>query len=105
MSRPARIAAAARRDLRAALAWITRDKPAAAHRLREAVVRAADRIGKHPGSGAPRPDMLPPGRRLHTLPGWRYVIVCADDIDPPIILRILYGARDLPSLIRGATET
>jgi toxin ParE1/3/4 len=104
MTRPARIAAAARRDLRAALAWITRDNPAAALRLREAVIRAADRIGEHPGIGAPRPDMLPPSRRLLALPGWPYVIVTADDIDPPIILRILHGARDLPPLLRDAAE-
>ncbi|MDN3566808.1 type II toxin-antitoxin system RelE/ParE family toxin [Paeniroseomonas aquatica] len=104
MTRPARIAAAARRDLRSALAWITRDNPAAALRLREAVIRAADRIGEHPGIGVPRPDMLPPSRRLLALPGWPYVIVTADDIDPPIILRILHGAHDLPPLLRDAAE-
>ena len=104
MTRPARIAATAQRDLRTALAWIARDNPDAAFRLREAVVRAAARIGDHPGIGAPRPDMLPPGRRLLALPGWPYVIVYADDIDPPIILRLLHGARDLPPLIRDAPE-
>jgi toxin ParE1/3/4 len=102
MTRPARIAAAARRDLRAALAWITRDNPDAALRLREAVIRAAARIGERPGIGSPRPDVLPSSRRL---PGWPYVIIYADDIDPPIILRLLHGARDLPPLLRDVTET
>ncbi|TCZ55965.1 type II toxin-antitoxin system RelE/ParE family toxin [Roseicella aquatilis] len=98
--RPARLTAAARRDLREAMAWIQQDNPAAARRLRDAVQRAAERIGDFPRSGALRPEFLPPGRRLLVLAGLPYVLVYSEATQPPTILRLLHAARDLPDVLR-----
>ena len=48
MSRPAVFAPAAPADLRAAIAWIAQDNPAAARALRDAALTAALRIGARP---------------------------------------------------------
>jgi toxin ParE1/3/4 len=59
MTLPATLAPQARRDLLAAARWIAKDNPAAAIALRDAVVAAAIRIGKHPRIGAVRSELAP----------------------------------------------
>lgn len=93
---------AAQRDLLTALEWIAKDNPAAARALRDAVAVAAARIGEHTHIGNLRPESTAEKYRFVTLTGFRYVIVYNADRRPPLILRILHGARDLPELLRGA---
>jgi toxin ParE1/3/4 len=90
----------ARRDLLAAVRWIAKDNPAAARVLRDAVAHAADRIGAHPSIGALRPDIADEPYRFVVLTGFPYLIVYNAARRPPLILRILHGARDLPELLR-----
>jgi toxin ParE1/3/4 len=90
----------ARRDLLAALRWIAKDNPAAARGLRGAVARAAERIGQHPQIGSLRPDLADEPYRFLVLTGYPYIIVYNAGRNPPLILRILYGARDLPEVLR-----
>ena len=94
------LAPAARRDLLAAVRWIIKDNPAAARGLRDGAVRAAERIGEHVHIGALRPELAGEPYRFVTLTGFPYVIVYNAGRRPPLIVRILHGARDLPEILR-----
>lgn len=61
---------------------------------------AARRLGDHPDSGVVRSDLADPPVRFLPLTGFPYVIVYDADRRPPLILRVLYGARDLPEVLR-----
>jgi Plasmid stabilization system protein len=89
----------AQSDLYAAVRWIAKDNRAAAAGLRRAVLTAAERIGTHPGIGMERPDYTAEPLRFLTLSGYPYVIVYDPVCAPPLILRVLHGARDLPALL------
>jgi len=91
----------ARRDLLSAGQWISKDNPSAARALRDAVAAAAERIGAHPQIGSLRPALASATYRFVTLTAFPYVIVYNSERVPPLILRILHGARDLPELLRG----
>ena len=84
----------------AATTWIARDNPTAARALREAVAQAAEQIGRHPKCGTERPDLAGPPRRFLSLTGFPYVIAYNAATKPPLIIRILHGARDLPNALR-----
>lgn len=90
----------ARRDLLEAIQWITRDNPTAAEGLRTAVLNAGRRLGDHPRIGVIRPELADEPVRFLTLTGYPHVIVYDADNSPPLILRILHGARDLPELLQ-----
>jgi len=90
----------AERDLQSAIRWIAADNPTAARGLRDAVAKAARQIGAHPLCGAARPDLMDAEYRLFTLTGFPYVLVYNADRSPPLILRVLHGARDLPDILR-----
>jgi toxin ParE1/3/4 len=91
----------AQRDLLTAVRWIARDNPAAARGLREAVASASRRIGAHPESGVLRPDLADSPYRFMMLAGFPYLVVYNADRHPPLILRVLHGARDLPTVLRN----
>jgi toxin ParE1/3/4 len=87
------------------MAWIARDNPIAAQGLLDGVLRAAERIGEHPQFGVRRSDFTASQRyRFLVLTGYPYLIVYAADRTPPIIARVLHGARDLPPLLRNLRE-
>jgi len=90
----------ARRDLLAAARWIEKDNPRAARGLREAVRRAAEQIGTHPAVGVLRPELARAPFRFLVLSGYPYVIVYHAERRPPVIARVLHGARDLPEVLR-----
>lgn len=95
----ARLSSRARDDLTEATRWIARDNPTAARALRAAIARAAGQIAEYPRIGPERPDLADPPARLLTLRGFPYVVVYDADQEPPTILRILHGARDLPTAL------
>jgi toxin ParE1/3/4 len=89
------------RDLDSAVEWIARDNPVAAQGLLNAVLSAAERIGEHPQIGMRHPDLTTdPRYRFVVLTGYPYLIVYAADRNPPVIVRIVHGARDLPRVLR-----
>jgi toxin ParE1/3/4 len=90
----------ARRDLLEAASWIAKDNRAAATALRVALVEAAKRIGDHPRIGVLRTELADEPIRFLLLTGFPYIVVYDADASPPLILRILHGARDLPELLR-----
>ncbi len=91
---------AARRDMLDAVRWIAHDNPTAARGLRDAVVEAARHIGRYAQSGVQRPDLAGDKYRFVMLTGYPYVIVYNADRCPPLIVRVLHGARDLPEVLR-----
>jgi toxin ParE1/3/4 len=81
--------------------WIAHDNPVAAQGLLDTVLKAAERIGEYPQIGVRRSDLTATARyRFVVLTGYPYLIVYAADRDPPVIVRVLHGARDLPRLLR-----
>jgi toxin ParE1/3/4 len=94
----------ARRDLLDATRWIARDNPTAARALRDAVKEAAARIVAHPESGAVRVEFSDPPTRFLVLTGLPYILVYDSEPRPPLILRVLHGARDLPELLKSGSE-
>jgi toxin ParE1/3/4 len=103
-ARPAVLAPRARRDLLAAVRWIARDNQIAARALRDTIAQAAERIGVHRHIGVQRLELAGAPYRFLALTGFLYVIVYNADRTPPLILRILHGARDLPELLRGELD-
>jgi toxin ParE1/3/4 len=97
---PAVLSPLARRDLLDALRWIAQDNQAAARALHHSVIKAAQHIGEHNHFGVPRPDLAGPPYRFVILTGFPYVVVYNADRRPPMIVRILHGARDLPEILR-----
>jgi len=91
----------ARHDLLEAVRWIARDNPTAAKGLRNAVVKAAQRIVAHPRIAPARLELAEESIRFLTLTGYPYVLVYDSNREPPLILRCLHGARDFPTVLRG----
>ena len=91
---------AAERDILQVVEWIASDNPIAAKAFRAALDRLADTIGEHPNSGALKPQLASPPIRFFPLRGFPYVVVYTPDRDPPLIVRVLHGARDFPAVLR-----
>ena len=72
----------------------------AAQALLAAVGRAAENIGIHPRIGVSRPDLAGDRYRFVMLSGFPYTLVYNAERDPPRIVRVLHGARDLPQALR-----
>ena len=100
--KPAAFSRRALRELDSAVRWIAADNPVAAEGLWAAVIRAAERIGRHPHIGSLRPDLTTSNRhRFVALTGFPYLIVYAADREPPLIVRMAHSSRDLPRLFQN----
>jgi toxin ParE1/3/4 len=88
----------ARNDLVESIRWIAKDNPTAALALRGAVQKVALMLGNHQNSGRERLDIASPPIRFLALSGFPYIIVYDAASNPPLVLRVLHGARDLPEL-------
>jgi len=96
----------ARRDLLEAVRWIAKDNPAAAQALQDTAASGAEHIGAHPDIGAQRPDIVADQRyRFLILPGFPYIMVYNRERRPPLIIRVLHGARDPAGLLRDLPPT
>ncbi len=91
----------ARRDLLEAARWIAADNPAAARAFRDSVAQSAGRLGDHPEIGFERLELCEPPVRFLPLTGFPYIIVYDATAAPPLILRVLHAARDLPEILGG----
>jgi plasmid stabilization system protein ParE len=80
--------------------FIAKDNPEAADRVEEAVFRACDLLADSPFAGRPRKDLTPlPVRFWVVHPYSKYLIVYDPEKKPLQIIRVLHGARDLPSVL------
>ncbi len=80
--------------------FIAQDNPTAADRVEEAVFRACDFLAESPLAGRIRKDLTSlPVRFWVVQPYSSYLIVYDPEKKPLRIIRILHGARDLPSIL------
>ena len=89
----------ARNDLAESTRWIAKDNPLAARGLRTAIQKMAKMLGEHPHAGRERPDIAPPPIRFIALPSYPHIIIYDAAMKPPMILRVMHGARDLSELL------
>ncbi|MBO9559867.1 MAG: type II toxin-antitoxin system RelE/ParE family toxin [Caulobacter sp.] len=91
----------ARRDLIEAEAWIRSDRPSAAAGFRRAVLRGARQIFEQPKCGVERLEIADRPHRFLVVGGFPYLLVYDAERRPPLIVRVLHGARDLPTVLSG----
>ncbi|NGZ28490.1 MAG: type II toxin-antitoxin system RelE/ParE family toxin [Magnetococcales bacterium] len=96
---PAVFTGRARRDILMATQWMAKDNPLVAQALREAIKQAAILLGNYPLSGRERPDLVNGSYRFLAITGFSYVLVYDSLPRPPIVVRVIHGARDLPALM------
>lgn len=97
--RRAQLSPLARQDALHALHWIGLNTPGATRSFRVAFDKATRMLGEHPLAGRERPDLTRAPVRFLTLPGFPYIFVYNAKAVPPLILRVLHGARDLPEVV------
>jgi toxin ParE1/3/4 len=90
----------ARQDILEAVDWISRDAPDAALGLLRVLEKALAKIGTHPLIGHHRLDLTGENYRFLILVGYPYVVIYEATRNPPIVARILHGARDIPTLLQ-----
>ena len=98
---PASITPQARRELLAAVRWIAHDSPRAALKLVTTMTDAADALGRNPYLGAEHPNLVRRPFRLFPMRGYPYVLVYDPTPNPPVIARLLHGARDLAEILKS----
>ena len=86
---------AAEQDILAIIEWIADQNPVAARGFRVALDNLATTIGEHPRISALKAHLASPPIRFLPIRAFPYVVVYTPDRDPPLILRVLHGARDL----------
>jgi plasmid stabilization system protein ParE len=87
-------------DLFEIWSYISQDNLEAADRVQEAVFRACELVASTPLAGRVRVDLTPlPVRFWGVSPYLNYLVVYDPEPTPLRILRILHGARDLPSIL------
>jgi len=80
--------------------FIAQDNPEAADRVEQAIFRACDLLSNSPLAGRARKDLTTlPVRFWVVHPYSKYLIVYDPEKKPLQIIRILHGARDLPSVL------
>ena len=91
---------AAERDILEIVEWMATENPVAARGFRAALDRLAATIGEHPRIGALKPHLASPPVRFLPIRGFPHVVVYTPERNPPLIVRVLHGARDLPEVLR-----
>ena len=92
----------AERDIHEIIEWIASENPVAARGFRVAPDKQANTIGDHPRIGALMPHLASPPIRFLPIRGFPHIVVYSLDRDPPLIVRVLHGARDLPEVLRDS---
>jgi toxin ParE1/3/4 len=92
-------------DLLEAARWIAQDRPTAALRLQEAVRSLATSLGEHPLVGQARPEIAEGPLRFAVVRGFPYLVLYDPTLTPPLILRLLHGARDLPEVLKAFRDS
>lgn len=88
-------------DLLNIWSFIAQDNPEAADRVEAAVFRACDLLADSPLAGRVRRDVTSLPLRFWVVhPYSNYLIVYDPETKPLQIIRILHGARDLPSALK-----
>ncbi len=94
------ISAHARADLREIHSYIAKDNPEAARRLIVRLRTKTRTLLQMPGMGRSREDLRP---GLFSFPVGRYVLFYCPQPGGIVLVRVLHGSRDVPTLF-GAPE-
>lgn len=87
-------------DLLHIWAFIAKDNPDAADRVETAIFRASECLANSPLAGSTRPDLTAlPLRFWVVQPYSNYLIVYDPAKEPLQVVRILHGARNLPTIL------
>ncbi|HIJ83965.1 MAG: uncharacterized protein HW380_1362 [Magnetococcales bacterium] len=97
--KPAQLSPQARRDVLDATRWIMGDNPSVVRAFHAAIDKATILLGEHPRAGRERLELIPAPARFLSLTGFPYILIYDSTPTPPLILRVLHGARDLPELL------
>jgi toxin ParE1/3/4 len=89
----------ARREAQAAARWIARDSRSAARDFRLAIIEAARLIGEHPKGGSVRDEFVQGPTRFFPVGRFPYLMAYNPEASPPLILRVVHAARDLPVVL------
>ncbi len=100
MSARALLTPRAEQEIAEAVGWIAADSPSAARALRDAIMVLAQRIADHPQIGVSRSELAPDPYRFVVVRGFPYLVVYNAARRPPVITRVVHGARDLPELLK-----
>jgi toxin ParE1/3/4 len=98
---PATLSPQARRDLLETTAWIAHDNPVAARAYFSTLEDAAKSLSQYPETGIQRPDVCDAPVRFLKLTGFPHIIIYDSQPLPPLILRVLHGAQDLPDILKN----
>jgi toxin ParE1/3/4 len=99
MRLPVRRSRQAESDLDDLWLWLAQNASiAAAERMTARIEAGEDRLGDHPEIGQARPD-LAPGMRHWPVPP--FLILYRIDDAALTVVRVVHGARDLPSLFEA----
>ncbi len=66
-----------------------------------AVRQATLQIGEFPDAGTPRPELLPGRFRFLTLTRYPYLLLYDSRPNPPVVIRVMHAARDLPATLQS----
>lgn len=87
-------------DLIEILTFIGQDSYESAERVAAAVERNCELLVDAPFAGRERPDLAPPPLRFWNVQPYRNYLVVYDPTTKPLrVIRVLHGARFLPSVI------
>jgi len=89
----------ARLDLIEIADYVAERNPDAADRLIERLLAACHMLGRRPGLGRRRRDLVPTRDDIRLWPVGRYLIVCRGRQDGIQVVRILSGQRDVAALL------
>jgi plasmid stabilization system protein ParE len=92
-----RLSPEAARDIREIWAYIAENSIEAARRVRLQIFHACQRIAENPGLGHRREDLT--GKPVLFWPAGLYLIIYNPARKPVEIIRVVHGARDVPSLL------
>lgn len=90
------ITAHARADLQEIRSHIAKDKPEAAQRFVERLRGKARQLAETPGIGRSRGEDLRPN--LFSFPVRQYLLFYREQPGGIVLVRVIHGSRDLPSL-------
>lgn len=96
----AALSPAARREVVDIVRWLAADNPLAAKGFRDALNRLLLTLAEQPLAGVCKTNLAASNIRFFPIRGYPYVVVYTPDEHPPLVLRVLHGARDLPDVLR-----
>lgn len=79
---------------------IAHDNHSAALRFPDLVMALALRLGEFPLMGMERPEIVGAPYRFVSVHGFPHLVVYDASLSPPLIMRIVHGAQDLPAVLR-----